>query len=405
LRISSWLVVVTELPLLFFEDPFEEEAFFEEAPDALRPPLEIGPLARFVELVAFLLPPRDAALAVFVEVLFLVVVFFEEVAAFLEDPAAFFEDAEAFFEEADAFFVEAEAFFVEAEVFLAVVPRDLSLVELFFEEVDAAFFAGAAFLVDPAPEAFFVDDEAFFELAAFLVDAAAFLLPPPRDDNDDSFFMLRELPAFFAPLLDVFDEAFFAPPPREPRFDDDDAPASASRLTSLLKRLPSSSESRSARLFFSNQSKNSSHSISSSVSSPEKPGKSMRRMPGSLPDPVARTAAGCPPRASTHSRISSWSTVGCAVAIDTPPSNSIGERPSVHRRCHLTVVPASPDDATSPAQRRGVGWKPTPHRPLTSWRRAAGFQLLFHTPVVLLRCWLSHRRYRTCRQFRNGNET
>jgi hypothetical protein len=93
------------------------------------------------------------------------------------------------------------------------------------------------------------------------------------------------------------------------------APLAVARDTSLLKRFWRAVESRTASLSRSSHSKNSSHPISSSVSSPLKPGKSILRMPGSSPLPVALTRAGLPPRDSAHFRISSWSVVARAVAI------------------------------------------------------------------------------------------
>jgi len=87
------------------------------------------------------------------------------------------------------------------------------------------------------------------------------------------------------------------------------------RLTSLLKRLLESSSIKNARLLSSNLRKKSSQEISSSVSSPLNPGKSMRRMPGSPLCSVRMTVEGTPPRSSTHRRISSWSVVVRELAI------------------------------------------------------------------------------------------
>ena len=181
----------------------------------------------------------------------------------------------------------------------------------FAEDFFAGDFFVEAFLVDDfADAAFFVDDffvedffaEDFFVEADFFEDDAFF---------EDDFFagaffeavVVRAL-ARFVEVRPFFDE--------DARFFDDDA---FRRLTNLLNRFPSSSESNSARRSRSNHSKNSSQSTSSSVSSPLNPGKSMRRIPGSLRDPVRFTRAGCPPRDSTHSRISPWSVVALDVAM------------------------------------------------------------------------------------------
>lgn len=182
---------------------------------------------------------------------------------------------------------------------------DLDLDEDFFAE---DFFDAERFVVDFFAEDFFVD--AFFAEDFFADDfvAEAFFADDFFEDDffADDFFAEDFFEAdFFDPAAFFFDEARFFP---------DDAPAVA-RSTSLLKRFPRAVESNAARLFRSNQSKNSSHSISSRESSPENPGKSMRRMPGSLREPVAATRAGCPPRASTQRRISSWSVVAFAVAM------------------------------------------------------------------------------------------
>ena len=195
----------------------------------------------------------------------------------------------------------------------------------FFEELD--FFEELLAFPDELL-ALFDEPLAFFEeLLAFFEE-----LPPALPDEPPAFFDDDELLAFFEELLLAFpdellpffeeeDEPPFLEEPPFPELDFEEPPplaAAVSRETSLLKRFPSSSESSSAKALRSNHSKNSSHSISSSVSSPLKPGKSIRRIPGSFPVPVAATRAGCPPRASTHCRISSWSVVGCAVAITTP---------------------------------------------------------------------------------------
>jgi hypothetical protein len=78
-----------------------------------------------------------------------------------------------------------------------------------------------------------------------------------------------------------------------------------SRLTSLLKRLLESSSNKNARLLSSNFRKKSSQEISSRVSSPLKPGKSIRRIPGSPFFSLLITVEGTPPRSSAHRRISS----------------------------------------------------------------------------------------------------
>jgi hypothetical protein len=90
-------------------------------------------------------------------------------------------------------------------------------------------------------------------------------------------------------------------PPRDPR-------APASRDTNLKNRLvfPPAVLSwyRNARFFSSNFSKKSSQSIASSSSRPApRPGKSMRRIPASLPRFVPRTLTGTPSRVSIHRRI------------------------------------------------------------------------------------------------------
>jgi hypothetical protein len=249
------------------------------------------------------LPPKKERAAFTARSTTLPLLFFEllvdffELPPFLELPPAFFVEELDFFEE-ELDFLEGAAFFEELT---------------FFEE--PAFFEELAFLDELAvfDEPAFLEDAAFFEeaLLAFFEELPTFFDEPPAFFDEDD-----ELLAFFDELLAFFDE----PPPffEEPLFLELELAAAVSRETSLLKRFPSSSDSSSARPLRSNHSKNSSHSISSSVSSPLKPGKSMRRIPGSLPVPVAVTRAGCPPRASTHCRISSWSVVGCAVAIATP---------------------------------------------------------------------------------------
>src|ERR1051326_2954380 len=65
----------------------------------------------------------------------------------------------------------------------------------------------------------------------------------------------------------------------------------------------------SAKSFWSNFLKKSSQLIGRNDFSPEYPGKSSRIIPVSARFPVPFTAAGCAPRASAHSRISSWSVV------------------------------------------------------------------------------------------------
>ena len=184
---------------------------------------------------------------------------------------------------------------VEAALVVVLFAADFFFAEVFFDADVVAFFAddlrGADFVADDfLDDGFFGED--FFE--ADLAEAA---------DFEAGFFDVD----FFA--LDFFDAGFFVADWRAPPFFaadlGADAPRAAVRSTSLLKRFPRAAESSMARLFRSNQSKNSSHPISSSDPSPENPGKSMRRMPGSLPRPVAFTRAGRPPRASTHFRISS----------------------------------------------------------------------------------------------------
>jgi hypothetical protein len=119
----------------------------------------------------------------------------------------------------------------------------------------------------------------------------------------DVAFFDEDEAAFFAPVLLPLEGV--ATRRLEDFLEDEAFFDEAERLTNLLNRFPSSSDSSRASLSRSNHSKNWSHSTSSSVSSPLNPGKSMRRMPGSSPEPVAFTCAGCPPRASTHCRISS----------------------------------------------------------------------------------------------------
>jgi hypothetical protein len=90
--------------------------------------------------------------------------------------------------------------------------------------------------------------------------------------------------------------------------------SAVSRATSLLKLLISPprvvSCSTSASPDSSNLSNHSSQEISSSDSSPEYPGRSMRMIPISSPSPAVRfTCAGFPPRSSAQLRISSWSVV------------------------------------------------------------------------------------------------
>jgi hypothetical protein len=191
----------------------------------------------------------------------------------------------------------------------ALATREVSLA--FF----VVFFEEEAFLEAVA----FFDVLAFFELKAFLAEDAFFA----GGFLEAAFFAGAFLEAAFfagafleeaflagAAVRFVLDEAFFEDAARrfllafreEPFFDD---PLAVVRLTNLLNRLSSSSESSNASPSRSNHSKNWSHSIGSSVPSPLKPGKSIRRMPGSLLVPVAVTRAGCPPRASTHCWISS----------------------------------------------------------------------------------------------------
>jgi hypothetical protein len=120
----------------------------------------------------------------------------------------------------------------------------------------------AFFPLDFRETADFFADEAFFALA-FFEDEAALRVPlcAFADLRVDDFFAED---AFFAPLDDptarrldaFFDEDFF------------EAERAVVRLTSLLKRLPFSSARSIASPLRSNHSKNSSHSIASSVSSP-----------------------------------------------------------------------------------------------------------------------------------------
>jgi hypothetical protein len=241
-RISSRLVVVTE----------EEELLFEEERFAVEAVLRLAPVLRFAvdallrfALLAFALVPR-----------------------FAEDfDALFFDD------DAAARFVDDDAFFALLAFFeLDLLPPAL-FCELAFFELDVL-----------APD--------FFVLDFFAPDFDAVFF----DEDFDAEARFAELPPF-AELACFFE--------LDPRFFDDDARRAVVRATNLLKRFPSSSDSSSARRSRSNHSKNSSHSTSSSVFSPLKPGKSMRRMPGSLREPVRFTRAGCPPRDSTHWRISS----------------------------------------------------------------------------------------------------
>ena len=221
LRISSRLVVVSDEPLPRLLPPRDPPppllltAFFEEA---------------FFAGVAF----REVA-AFFEEEAFLEGAAFLEAEAFLEDEA-FFEGVAFFDEEA---FLEVEAFFEDEAFFEGVAFLEL---EAFFE--DDAFFAEAFF--DP-PAAFFVPPAAFFDPAAFFVEAffvEAFFVEDVRLLRDADAVFLEEDAAFFAPLLRA--DLRFAPP----------LAVAVSRLTSLLNRLPSSSESSRASPSRSNHVKN-----------------------------------------------------------------------------------------------------------------------------------------------------
>lgn len=181
-------------------------------------------------------------------------------------------------------------------------------------------FDDVADLRDPVLLAGLLFDDDFFEplftddLLPPRADAPDDLLPPffdpaaaLRDPPDDDADFFEDDAVFFEPDFALAPDRAFEDDFRPPvAFREPPEPLDAdARETSLLNRLPSSSERISASRSRSNHSKNSSHSISSSVSSPEKPGKSMRRIPGSFPLPVALTRAGRPPRSSTQLRITS----------------------------------------------------------------------------------------------------
>jgi hypothetical protein len=294
----------------------------ELPPDDLRDPPDVLRAVVLRELlfepVAFELPPRlDLLLPPRDEVPRLEALLFEPPLLLRDVDAAPFEEP------------------VERELLLEP-PRDDPLFEpLLFDEVP---FEELLFEDVPFEELLFEDvpfEELLFEDVLFDPPFAL-----PRDEPAELAERFEEELLPDEVLLPDDERALREPPfddPREPpfdppRFDDvlpDELPEelpelleplseTESRLTNLLKRLSSSSERRTASLFSSKASKNSSHSISSSVSSPLKPGKSMRRIPGSLPLPVLFTRAGFPPRASTHRWISSRSVVGCALAMFPP---------------------------------------------------------------------------------------
>jgi len=280
-RISSWLVVVMEAEEERFDVDerfagvrFAELCLLDDAP-------RFAVLPRFALLLAFalLLPFADEPRPELALRLVLV-----PPPRFVE--ALRFEDVLLF-----------------DDVLRFVLPPRFALVLLALRvavDFDAAFFDPLFFDADFFDEpddvlARFVDDDAFFALEPFFaldfdpLDFDALFFAEDFDDDDDDF---DAEPPRFAELARFRDE-------------DDEPPRALPRATNLLKRFPFSSDNSSARRSRSNHSKNSSHSISSSVSSPLKPGKSMRRMPGSLREPVRFTRAGCPPRVSTHWRISS----------------------------------------------------------------------------------------------------
>lgn len=362
LLISSRSVVVFELPLRppLLADPlavlFEPALFFDpERPVIALITREIKPLffeprfdALFVRAPPLPAdePLRDAAL------FFALLLFVDRFAAadFAELLATPLFLAEDFFEEVFEDVV-LRALFFGADLLLELFEDALRLPALLlplFDEVlreadpffdptfdapfdarfDAPFMAADFFedvvfdeLFDADFDEPFVDDFAVAPLF-FEVPFREALLPRDAPPLEADFFAPElEAPAdafpdppplFFAEAEDFFEPdaplrlPFAAVPPRVVPFREEPPPFDpAGRETSLLKRFPFSSERSNARLSRSNHSKNSSHSISSSVSSPLKPGKSTRRMPGSSPDPVARTRAGRPPRSSTQLRITS----------------------------------------------------------------------------------------------------
>ena len=259
------------------------------------------------------------------------VAFFPDVDAFLAGAEAFLAGAVAFLAGAEAFFVDADVLFAEA-VPVFVEPADLDL-------DDEDFFAPVADLpfddddfVAPAADLVLDDDDFFAPAADFAFEDEDFVAPAADFAFDDEGLVFDDtfLVAVAALFADA-GEAFF----EDAAFRDPREAEAVWRLTSLLNRFPSSSDNSIASLLRSNHSKNSSHSISSRVSSPLKPGKSMRSTPGSLREPVRFTRAGCPPRASTHCRISSWSVVACAVAMSGR---------SVHNHCQSDA--ARPPQAT-----------------------------------------------------------
>ncbi len=300
--ISSRLVVVFDAPPVERDAPFREEDFFEPPRSAARTAVATR------ETAVPRLPPLFDD-------------FVEERARFAGDDF-FGEDffVDAFFE--DDFFVFEVAVLLDVVDFFELLPffadfepADLDEVEArFVEALDffdaAAFFDPAAFFEPPA-DLFALFD--FFEPLLDFVDPLDFFEEPVDFFFEEplDFFDEVVVAAFFEPALFFEEPALFFEEPElfffEALFFEDvpEGISTASRLTSLLKRLRRAPDSSNARLLRSNHSKNSSHSIFSSVSSPENPGKSIRSTPGSLRDPVARTRAGWPPRASTHRRISS----------------------------------------------------------------------------------------------------
>lgn len=207
--------------------------------------------------------------------------------ALLRDGAALLDEREAeaepfaddFFDPPDFDDFVAEDFVPRAGDFDAVrdepaFVRDVRLLR--FAPVELLRPAGADFFDAVFFDAVFFD--AVFLDAVFLDDAFDDFAPPfaaALFDDFEADFVDEERGAFAELRAPVdFDDERDDPP-----FDEDprDAPprpllrepaVAVCRLTSLLKRLPLSSESRTARPSRSNHSNHSSHGISSSVSSP-----------------------------------------------------------------------------------------------------------------------------------------